>query len=86
MLLDGEPGRHQLLLTVRRPGDEGPIAHVPVPFEWPAGDLSITLPFDLDMGLPGAGLYEFHILIDGEPITIIPWRVIGELDRIDIPS
>ena len=83
LLLDGENGPHQLLLTVKHSEREAPIASRPVPFEWPAGEPTHLMELDLDMRLPGAGLYDFHILIDGEPLVIIPLRIIVNVNRID---
>jgi len=83
MLLDGQNGPHQLLLTVQNSVSESPIASRPVHFEWPDDAPSHLIELDLDMGLPGAGLYDFHILIDGEPLVVIPLRIIVNVNRID---
>ena len=83
MLLDGEDGPHRLLLTVKLSDNETPIVSQPIDFEWPTGEPFNLLQLDLDMSLPGAGLYDFHILIDGEPLVVIPLRVKANLNRID---
>ena len=80
-LLDGQNGPHQLLLTVQFPDSDTPVAPRPTPFEWPNGALSHFMELDLDMRLPGAGLYNFHILIDGEPLGIISFRIIVNVER-----
>ena len=33
------------------------------------------------MELPGGGLYEFHVLVDGEELGFIPLGVIADFDR-----
>lgn len=76
ILLDGLDGPHNLLLTVLYSGREDPIVTRPISFDWPAEAPSHLMDIELNMSLPGGGLYDFHILVDGEPIATIPLRIV----------
>ena len=67
LLLDGEVGPHNLLISVLHSGNPTPVLDRPIPFSWPADVRSWPIDIELEMRLPGGGLYDFHILIDGEP-------------------
>ena len=76
LLIDGSSGQHRLLLTVSFSEKAEPFPSHVIEFDWPESYPHQVVEIDLEFPLPGAGLYDFHVLIDGEPMGSIPLRVI----------
>ncbi len=83
ILLDGENGPHRFFLNVQFSERDTPISAHPFSFDWPDNAPSHLLEIDLNMRVPGEGLYDFQILIDGEALTTIPLQIITNITRSD---
>ena len=81
ILLDGDYGSHSLLSAVQYSGHETPVSDRPIEFIWPEGAYSHLIEVELDMKLPGSGLYDFHILVDGEPLGTVPLQIVVNVTR-----
>ena len=80
-LIDGEPGWHKVWVNVRYPSlqvfDKVPKMDI----EWDEASPTFFAIFELPLEVLEEGVYEFNIIVDGEPVGSVPLPV----ERSEIP-
>jgi hypothetical protein len=84
-VLGGEPGSHNVWLVIRVPGEREPMMAGPRNFNWTDTPIHRFL-INIDIKAPRSGLYEFQLLVDGEPLAVVPLPVIIDVVRDDEPA
>ncbi len=74
-LIDGAPGPHHIWATVRGPGQPAPKAIPPLNIVWDDWSPTFFAIIDVYLELFENGVYEFGILVDGQPLGSVPLPV-----------
>ena len=74
-LIDGEPGSHNVWVSVRQPGGDVWKKIPPLAIEWDEASPTFFVIFDIGFELFEEGTYEFMILVDGQPLGTVPLPV-----------
>ena len=74
-LIEGAPGWHSVWVSVRDPSTEVSTTLPPLKIDWDEESPTFFTIFDVPLQVSGSGLYEFNILVDGEPVGSVPLPV-----------
>jgi hypothetical protein len=74
-LIDGVPGWHNVWVSIRRPSQQ-PIKKLPsVDIEWDEASPTFFIVMDINFQVFENGIYDFNILVDGDPLGTVPLPV-----------
>ena len=74
-LIDGAVGRHNVWVAVRDPRGEVSTTLPPLEIDWDEESPTFFTIFEVPLRIAGSGVYEFNILVDGEPVGSTPLPV-----------
>ena len=74
-LIDGDPGWHNVCVTVRDPCGEISTSVKPLMIDWDKESPTFFTIFEVPLRITVVGIYEFNILVDGEPVGSVPLPV-----------
>lgn len=74
-LIDGAVGRHKVWVAVRDPRGEVSTTLPPLEIDWDEESPTFFTIFEVPLRIAGSGVYEFNILVDGEPVGSTPLPV-----------
>ncbi len=74
-LIDGAVGRHKVWVAVRDPHGEVSTTLPPLEIDWDEDSPTFFTIFEVPLRIAGSGVYEFNILVDGEPVGSTPLPV-----------
>jgi hypothetical protein len=74
-LIEGAPGQHHIWVSVRGPGQPAPKTLPPLLVEWDDWSPTFFAIIDIYLEVFDDGMYEFSLLVDGEPLGSVPLPV-----------
>jgi hypothetical protein len=74
-LIDGKPGWHNVWVSIRRPNQQ-PLKRLPsMDIEWDEESPTFFIVMDINFQVFENGVYDFAILVDGDPLGTVPLPV-----------
>lgn len=71
-LIEGSIGPHRLWVNVRGPDGQAQARVPALDIDWTADSPTFYAIFEIALEARGDGIYEFHVLGDGEPLGSVP--------------
>ena len=81
--VEGDPGGHDVWLVISNLELPNPLTTSRQTFAWPHARLTCRFAYDIELGLPIGGLYDFQIFIDGDPVGTVPLLITADFKRED---
>lgn len=74
-LIDGTVGLHRVWVSIRQPNGEPAPKIPPLTIDWDAASPTFFVIFDINLDASENGVYDFNILVDGDPLGTVPLPV-----------